>query len=159
MIHCRAVSNCPTCINVQWLRILGCSECLFYRNYNQERSLFYWDVKKKSRLIAWNTVPVWSTEAYCRQQLLKMQVKHNTYHWGIQLNCKVMQVKKVTFQRVGSVCIAHPSKQRKHFDSKQFVECMFHTPAFILLCNPWGRIYQTQLSAVCYSPYASQTEP
>jgi hypothetical protein len=43
----------------------------------------------------------WSTEAYCRQQLLRMQVKHNTYHWGIQWNSMVMQVRKETFQRKG----------------------------------------------------------
>jgi len=70
----------------------------------------------------------------------------------------VMQVKKVMFQRMGSVCIAHPYTQGKHFDSKQFVECMLHTPAFILLCHTWGRIYWTQFSAVCYKPYTSHTE-
>jgi len=51
----------------------------------------------------------------------------------------VMQVKKVTFQRMGSVCIAHPYKQRKHFDSKQFVECMLHSAAFILLMSHLGQ--------------------
>jgi len=33
-----------------------------------------------------------------------------------------LQVKKLMFQRMGSVCIAQPYKQRKHFDSKEFVE-------------------------------------
>jgi len=51
-----------------------------------------------------------------------MQLKHNTYHWGIQWNCMVMQVKKEIFQRMGSMCIAQPYEQRKPFDSKQFVE-------------------------------------
>jgi hypothetical protein len=40
-----------------------------------------------------------------------VQGKHNTYHWGIQWNCRVMQVKKVTFQRMGSVCTTHPYRQ------------------------------------------------
>jgi hypothetical protein len=31
-----------------------------------------------------------------------MQVKHNTYHWGIQRKSVVMQVAKATFQRMGS---------------------------------------------------------
>jgi len=31
-----------------------------------------------------------------------MKVKLNTYHWGIQWNSMVMQVKKATFQRMGS---------------------------------------------------------
>jgi len=39
-----------------------------------------------------------------------MQVKHKTYHWGIQWNCMVMQVKKVEFQRMGSLCIAQTYK-------------------------------------------------
>jgi len=34
----------------------------------------------------------------------------------------VMQVKKATFQRMGSVSIAQTYKPRKHFDSEQFVE-------------------------------------
>ena len=34
--------------------------------------------------------------------LLKMEVKLNTHHWGIQWNSMVMQVKKVTFQIMGS---------------------------------------------------------
>jgi len=48
-------------------------------------------------------------------------VKHNTYHWGIQWNYMVMQVKKGMFQRMGSVCIAQTYKQRLH-DDKWFVE-------------------------------------
>jgi len=53
-----------------------------------------------------------------------MQVKHtrNTYHWGIQWNYMVMQVKKAMSQRMGSVCIAQPYIQGIHFDSEQFVE-------------------------------------
>jgi len=51
-----------------------------------------------------------------------MQVKHNTHNCGIQWNSMVMQLKKVMYQRMWSVCFAHPYKQRKHFDSKQFVE-------------------------------------
>ena len=43
-----------------------------------------------------------STEAYCRQNLLKMQVKLNTYHWDLQWDSMVMQVKKATFQGMGS---------------------------------------------------------
>ena len=31
-----------------------------------------------------------------------MQVKLNTYHWGLQWNSVVMQFKKATFQRMGS---------------------------------------------------------
>jgi len=31
-----------------------------------------------------------------------MQVKLDTYHWGIQWNSVVMLVKKATFQRTGS---------------------------------------------------------
>jgi len=31
-----------------------------------------------------------------------MQVKLNTYHWGIKWNSMVLQVKKATFQRMGS---------------------------------------------------------
>ena len=31
-----------------------------------------------------------------------MQVKLNTYHWGIQWDSMVMQVKNATFQRMGS---------------------------------------------------------
>ena len=54
--------------------------------------------KNKSQLIAWEINP----EAYCRQHLLNMQVKLNTHHWGIQWNSLVMQVKKATFQRMGS---------------------------------------------------------
>jgi len=30
-----------------------------------------------------------------------MQVKLNTHHWGIQLNCMVKQVKKAIFQSGG----------------------------------------------------------
>ena len=58
--------------------------------------------KNKSQLIVWKIIPAWSTEAYCRQHLLKMQVKLHTYHWGIQWNSMVMQVKRATFQRMKS---------------------------------------------------------
>ena len=110
--------------------------------YCRQQLLKYWGIQQTAVTeVLRHTADssYWSTEAYCRRLLLKMQVKHNTY-WGIQCNCKVMQVKKVMFQRMGSVCITHPYRQRKHFDSKQFVECMLNTPAFILLCHTWGRI-------------------
>ena len=45
-------------------------------------------------------------------------------------------------------CVYRTPIQTKHFDSKQFVECILHTPAFILLCHTWGKIYWTQFSAV-----------
>ena len=86
---------------MQKLRILGC-ECVFYRAYYQEGSLLFRDIKNKSQLITWKIIPAWSNEANCRQHLLKMQVKLNTYHWGIQWNSMVMEVKKATFQRMGS---------------------------------------------------------
>jgi hypothetical protein len=35
-------------------------------------------------------------------EVLKMQVKLNICHWGVQWNCVVMLVKKATFQRMGS---------------------------------------------------------
>jgi hypothetical protein len=38
----------------------------------------------------------------CRQYLRKIQVKLDTYHWGIQLNSVIVQIKKATFQRMGS---------------------------------------------------------
>jgi hypothetical protein len=42
-------------------------------------------------------------EKHCsRQHLLKIQVKLDTYHWGVQWNSVVIQFKKVTFQRMGS---------------------------------------------------------
>jgi len=86
---------------VQKLRIPGC-EYGFYHAYYQERSLLFRDIKNKSQLITWKIIPAWSNEANCRQHLLKMRVKLNTYHWGIQWNSMVMEVKKATFQRMGS---------------------------------------------------------
>ena len=38
----------------------------------------------------------------CRQYLRKIQVKLDTYHWGIQWNSVVVQIKKATFQRMES---------------------------------------------------------
>ena len=106
-MHCRAimpqelVNNCLTCIK--------CAEALyswllwmFYHTYYQEGTLLFRDMKNKCKLIAWKIIPAWSTEAYCWLHLLKVQVKLNTYHWGLQWNSMVMQVKKATFQGMGS---------------------------------------------------------
>ena len=68
--------------------------------------------KYKSQLNVWKIIYVWSNEAYCRQQLLKVQVKRSTYQWGMKWNSMVNQVKNVTFQRMGSVCIAHPQTKK-----------------------------------------------
>ena len=92
------VNNCLTCIKraeasysgLLWMRV-------YY--HTAKRGPFCFGIwKNKSQLIAWKIIP----EAYCRQHLLKMQVKLNTYHWGIQWNSLVMQVKKAAIQRMGS---------------------------------------------------------
>jgi hypothetical protein len=104
--HCRAimpqeaVNNCLTCIKCAEFSYSGLLWMCFI---TLPRGVpFVPEYKKKSQLIAWKIIPAWSTEAHCRQHLLNMQAKHNTHHWGIQWNSIVMQVKKATFQRMGS---------------------------------------------------------
>jgi len=68
----------------------------------------------------------------------------------------VMQVKKAKFQGMGSVCIAQTYKDYTLITSCLLNEC--YTPAFVMFCHTEGRIYWTQFSSVCCSPYTSHTE-
>jgi hypothetical protein len=133
-----AVNTFLTCVKCAVALYCGLLSLCVLSHLLQRAVRFVWDIKK-SQLIGWKIIPAWSTEAHCRQHLLMVQGKHNTYHWGIQWNCSVKQVEKVTCQRMGSVCIAHRYKQRKLFGSKRFVEWMLHTPAFIMFFWHFGQ--------------------
>ena len=108
-LHCQAimlqeaVNNCLRCIKCAEASYSGLLWMCVLPHLLPRGIPFVLGYKKnKSQLIVWKIIPARSTEAYCRQHILKMQVKLHTYHWGIQWNSMVMQVKKATFQRMKS---------------------------------------------------------